>query len=201
MPPYSIDDLRKLFGLSSRQQVSKLAKTLDLVPAIAGKFSQEQMILMYQLHEHLQSGNSLAEFSKLPVPQPGEETSEIPETLEIPETPAISPAEEIIETRVLKTTIVPTSKPNPNNSAPPENPLGELIKAISQATTPRRDLLHNYHALEDAVQHQWIISSSNVRELTGTTPHGEVFVWANFEFLKTGKVGREAGWRIRNLHS
>lgn len=190
MPPYSIDDLRKLFGLSSRQQVSKLAKTLNLVPAIAGKFSQEQMILMYQLHEHLESGNSLAEFSKLPASQTNGDSLETPE---------ISPSEEIIETRVLKTSIVPTSKPTNNNSAPPENPLGELIKAISQATTPRRDLLHNYHALEDAVEHQWIISSSNVRELTGTTPHGEVFIWANFEFLKTGKVGRESGWRIRNL--
>jgi len=37
MPPYLIDDLRKLFGLSSRQQVAKLAKSLNLVPAIAGK--------------------------------------------------------------------------------------------------------------------------------------------------------------------
>ena len=192
MPPYSIDDLRKLFGLSSRQ-VSKLAKALNLVPAEDDKFSQEQMILMYQLHEHLESGQPLEEFPQLPAPHPAGDSLET-------SAPEISP-EEIIQTTVLKTSIVPTSKPNGNNSSPPENPLSEIIKAISQATTPKRDLLHNYHALEEAVQHQWIISSSNVRELTGTTPHGEVFIWANFEFLKTGKVGRESGWRIRNLHN
>ncbi len=190
MPPYSIDDLHKMFGLSSRQ-VSKLVKALNLVPAEDDKFSQAQMILMYQLHEHLESGQPLEEFPQLPQP-----AGDFLET----STPEIS-AEEIIQTTVLKTSIVPTSKSKSKNSSPLENPLSEIIKAISQATTPKRDILHNYHALEDAVLHQWIISSSNVRELTGTTPHGEVFIWANFEFLKTGKVGRESGWRIRNRHN
>ena len=180
--PYSIDDLRIIFGLSSRRAVSDLAKTLNLVPE-RGKFSQAQMTLMYELHTHLASGKTLEEFQKVP------EVTPLP--LEPPKLP---------EPKVVSTAIVSTNNPIHNSSPSPnkENPLGELIKAITQATAPRRDILHNYHALEDAVEHQWIISSSNVRELTGSTPHGEVFIWANFEFVKVGKVGRESGWKVRN---
>jgi len=179
--PYSIDNLRIIFGLSSRRAVSDLAKTLNLVPE-RGEFSQDQMTLMYELHTHLVSGKTLEEFQK------------IPEVTTLPPEPQQ-------KLKVVSTAIVSKNNliSNSSNSSNKENPLGELIKAITQATTPRRDILHNYHALEDAVNHQWIISSSNVRELTGSSPHGEVFIWANFEFVKVGKVGRESGWRVRNL--
>lgn len=177
--PYSIDDLRIIFGLPSRRAVSNLAKTLNLVPE-RGEFSQAQMTLMYELHTHLVSGKTPEEF---------------PTVAEVRPLPR--------EPKVVSAAIVSTSNPinNSNTSTNKENPLGELIKAITQATTPKRDLLHNYHALDDAVNHQWIISSSNVKELTGSTPHGEIFIWANFEFTKVGKVGRESGWRVSNLSS
>jgi len=192
---HSIDDLRILFGLPSRQAVSKLVKALDLVPAEREKFSQEQMTLMYELHTYLASGKNLADFPKtLAMREPGV----------MPPPPSIEA--EVVplprEPEVLRSHIVPTNNPinnSTNNSPGNDNPLGELIRAITQATTPKPDLLHNYHALEDAVKHQWIISSSNVKELTGSHPHGDRFIWANFEFLKAGKVGRESGWRVRNL--
>jgi hypothetical protein len=191
--PYSIDDLRIIFGLSSRKAVADLAKTLKLVPE-RGEFSQAQMTLMYELHTHLSAGRTLSEF-------PG-----IAEVKPLPREPKLVVGA-IVPTTVPTTVSTNDSLNNFNNSDSSygspnkENPLGELIKAITQATTPKRDLLHNYHALEDAVNHQWIISSSNVRELTGSTPHGEVFIWANFEFTKIGKVGRESGWKVRNLHN
>ena len=185
--PYSIDDLRIIFGLS-RRAVADLAKTLKIVPE-RGEFSQTQMTLMYELHSHLAAGKPLSEFPALAGEKP------------LPREP------KVVQTAIVSTTVSTedhldnfhssrSSTNSPNNQ---DNPLGELIKAITQATAPRRDLLHNYHALEDAVNHQWIISTSDVKELTGSTPHGETFIWANFEFTKAGKVGRESGWRVRNL--
>jgi hypothetical protein len=185
--PYSIDDLRIIFGLSSRKAVADLAKTLKLVPE-RGEFSQAQMTLMYELHTHLAAGKTLSEFPHLAEVKP------------LPREP------KVVQGAIVSTTISTNDSLNnfnspysSNDSPNKDNPLGELIKAITQATTPKRDLLHNYHALEDAVHHQWIISSSNVKELTGSSPHGETFIWANFEFTKVGRVGRESGWRVSNL--
>lgn len=189
--PYSIDDLRIIFGLSSRKAVADLAKTLKLVPD-RGEYSQAQMTLMYELHTHLAAGKTLSEFPALADIKP------------LPREPKV--VQGVVQGAIVSATISPKDSlnnfphaPSSNNSPNKDNPLGELIKAITQATTSKRDLLHNYHALEDAVNHQWIISTSDVKELTNSTPHGETFIWANFEFTKVGRVGRESGWRVRNL--
>ncbi len=185
--PYSIDDLRIIFGLSSRKAVADLAKTLKLVPE-RGEYSQAQMTLMYELHTHLAAGKALLEFPALAQEKP------------LPREPKVVQGAIVSTTVSTNETLNSFNSPYGSNNSPnKDNPLGELIKAITQATTPKRDLLHNYHALEDAVNHQWIISTSDVKELTGSTPHGEIFIWANFEFVKVGKVGRESGWRVRNL--
>ena len=193
--PYSIDDLRIIFGLASRKAVADLAKTLKLAPD-RGEYSQAQMTLMYELHTHLAAGKTLSEFPSLADIKP------------LPREPKV--VQGVVQGAIVSTNISTNistndslnnfnSSNNPNSSTNKENPLGELIRAITQATTPKRDLLHNYHALEDAINHQWIISTSDVKELTGSTPHGDTFIWANFEFVKVGKVGRESGWRVRNL--
>jgi hypothetical protein len=57
-----------------------------------------------------------------------------------------------------------------------------------------------YEELEKAVTHQWILSTSKVKELIGVAPRvGKdemTFVWGSFTFTKAGKLGNQMGWVV-----
>jgi hypothetical protein len=60
--------------------------------------------------------------------------------------------------------------------------------------------LAEYEELEKAVTHQWILSTSKVKELIGVAPRvGKdemTFVWGSFTFTKAGKLGNQMGWVV-----
>lgn len=42
-----------------------------------------------------------------------------------------------------------------------------------------------------------LINTLQVREITGNVPKGNNFTRDSFVFIRTGKVGREAGWIVQ----
>ncbi|MEG4115329.1 MULTISPECIES: hypothetical protein [unclassified Microcoleus] len=72
----------------------------------------------------------------------------------------------------------------------------ELIEAIARHVAATRDPLQHYTALERAVASSWLLSSTEVRALIGTKPHGDRFQRGSFCFIRSGKIGAQAAWRV-----
>lgn len=56
--------------------------------------------------------------------------------------------------------------------------------------------LERYRELEEIVSHGWVIPTSAVRQITGSTPRGVSFFYGCFSFSRDKKVGREVGWKV-----
>lgn len=72
----------------------------------------------------------------------------------------------------------------------------ELIEAIARHISATRDPLQHYAALERAIASSWLLSSAEVRSLIGTKPHGDQFQRGSFVFIRSGKIGAQAAWRV-----
>ena len=75
----------------------------------------------------------------------------------------------------------------------------ELIEAIARYIGAARDPLQHYAALEKAIASGWILSTAEVRALIGVKPSGERFKRGAFAFIRTDKVGNQAGWKVEKI--
>jgi hypothetical protein len=77
----------------------------------------------------------------------------------------------------------------------------ELIEAIARHIAATRDPLQHYAALERAIASGWILSTAEVRSLIGIKPHGDQFQRGSFIFVRSGKIGNQAAWRVAKVVS
>jgi hypothetical protein len=75
----------------------------------------------------------------------------------------------------------------------------ELIERVAAAVKPAADPLQHYTALERAIASGWILSTAEVRSLIGTKPRGDRFQRGSFVFIKSGKIGNQAAWRVAKV--
>jgi len=75
----------------------------------------------------------------------------------------------------------------------------QLIEAIARHFQQQREPLQHYAALERAIASGWLLSTSEVRSLIGTKPHGDRFQHGSFVFVKSGKIGNQAAWRVAKV--
>ena len=79
----------------------------------------------------------------------------------------------------------------------------KMVEIMSKHLTPT-DNLSTHRQLEDAMNHGWILSTSEVKELIGTKPRctkdTNTYSRGCWVFTKTGKIGNEAGWSISKNH-
>ncbi|ACK68471.1 hypothetical protein PCC8801_4564 (plasmid) [Rippkaea orientalis PCC 8801] len=77
-----------------------------------------------------------------------------------------------------------------------------LGSAIASRLQPIDPIAYN-HSLEQAQQNNWILSSSEVKQLIGikpSCPKGEnVFTRGCWAFTKAGKIGNQTGWRVKKI--
>ena len=87
--------------------------------------------------------------------------------------------------------------------------LSEIVDAIAEVKEAlllfQRGNLEAYNWLELASDREWLLSSSQVKDLIGIKPSvkkGEnSFIRGNWEFIKSGKIGRETAWLVqKRLH-
>lgn len=71
----------------------------------------------------------------------------------------------------------------------------QLIEAIARHFQ-QRDPLQHYAALERAIASGWLLSTAEVRSLISTKPHGDRFQHGSFVFVKSGKIGAQAAWKV-----
>ena len=80
-------------------------------------------------------------------------------------------------------------------------PLTRLVNAAESLTGALMDVaspdpISNLRRLQEAADNGWLLTTSQVRELTGAKPHGPSWRRGSFEFRKRGKIGREAAWGV-----
>ncbi|MEA5419399.1 hypothetical protein VB712_09180 [Spirulina sp. CCNP1310] len=82
----------------------------------------------------------------------------------------------------------------------PENPLTPVVITLSEALAAQTPTpvspLQVWRELEEACSCGWILSTSQIRTLTGITPYGDVYEYGAFRFKRNGKIGREAAWEV-----
>jgi len=72
----------------------------------------------------------------------------------------------------------------------------QLVEAIARHFQQQREPLQHYAALERAIASGWLLSTSEVRALISTKPHGERFQHGSFVFVRAGKIGAQAAWKV-----
>ncbi|KAB8314336.1 helix-turn-helix domain-containing protein [Tolypothrix campylonemoides VB511288] len=80
--------------------------------------------------------------------------------------------------------------------------VNKLLEVV-QSTQFKQELkpLVAYEELEKAAEKQWILPTSVVKELIKVKPHGSVYTRGAFRFVKTGKIGAEAGWKVEKVQA
>ncbi len=176
---YPISELQTRYSLNSRQAVYDRIAALKIKPVSRGKLSSEQLDKLDKLHEWLKQnpGSAIAEF---------------------PLHPEIIPSEKYQEN--LSTATVDKSLDKLDKLDNFTETL-QLIEAITKHFSQQYDPMTEYKALIFATENKLIIPSSKVAELTGVKPHGQEFTRGSFTFIKSGKIGGEAGWLIKRSHS
>jgi hypothetical protein len=72
----------------------------------------------------------------------------------------------------------------------------QLVEAITRHIAATRDPLQHYAALERAIASGWLLSTTEVRALIGVKPTGDRFQRGCFTFIKSGKIGTQAAWKV-----
>jgi hypothetical protein len=73
------------------------------------------------------------------------------------------------------------------------------VEAIARHFQQQREPLQHYTALERAITNSWLLSTSEVRSLISTKPHGDRFQHGSFVFIRSGKIGAQAAWRVAKV--
>ena len=160
---------------TSKQTVYTRMEALGISPFKQGKRAYihlDQLRQLDALHEHLAAGGHLQDFS----------TSAI-ET---------RPVEEVDESdySISKT----------------DAPLERLVNAAESLTGALMDIaaadpIANWRRLQEATENGWLLTTSQVRKLTGAKPHGQSWQRGSFMFRKRGKIGREAAWFVERTNT
>ena len=56
--------------------------------------------------------------------------------------------------------------------------------------------ISHWENLQKAADHEWLLSTSEVKELIGVKPRGSPFVRGAFKFTKCGKIGKQSAWSV-----
>ena len=170
--PFPVAALPDRFS-TSKQTVYTRMEALGISPFKQGKRAYIHLDQLHQLdalHDHLAAGGHLQDFSTS-----ASETTQL-EEVDV-STHAIS-----------------------NTNAP----LERLVNAAESLTgalmdVAKTDLIANWRRLQEASEQGWLLTTSQVWELTGAKPHGQSWQRGSFEFRKTGKIGREAAWSVERV--
>ncbi|MEH1822123.1 MAG: hypothetical protein V7L31_24115 [Nostoc sp.] len=170
-----INTLLHRYGLKSRQAIYDRLKDLKIKPARRGKITQDDLLVLDELDKHINSGGTIENFVKSPEVLPVDKLDKL-------EKPRLD-----IEFD--------------DDGMSAINVMAELMeKMMSYTYTRNSSPLANYEELEKAVKFEWVLPTSLVKILTGVSPKttydSDTFICMGFAFIKTGKIGREAGWQV-----
>jgi hypothetical protein len=180
----NIQQLCDHYGLKTRQSIYSWCKAANITLAKDEKnrnyATPEQIEVFDQLSQHLADGGTLKNFS-----------------------PALTTTIETVN-HSLDTTI---DTVNHALDTPLElsqvNDLINLVQAIAAiaAITTKPDPLSHHRALQEAMQNDWVLTSGELERLLGVSirTKGDYCDRGCWRFTKTGRIGREQGWRVSKI--
>jgi hypothetical protein len=171
---HAVSSLQERYDLASRQAVYDRIAALGIKPVSRGKLSTEQLDKLDKLDKWLKTNphSAIADFPQEP------EVME-PESSVISHQPSVNS---------LSSGAVDNSQQSFD--------LLELAESFARHLSKLRDPLQHYAALERAIASGWLLSSTEVRALIGVKPSGDRFQRGSFIFIRSGKIGAQAAWRV-----
>lgn len=201
---FPISSLQKRYKLSSRQAVYDRINALGIEPVVRGKLSNEQLDKLDKLDKHLKWGGTLSNFDDFnsfdnfidPQLLPPPRAYRFNKHLKSEGTLSDFADVEIAPLPSEQTAVATTQKLDPVQL---ELTFVELVREIAAAIKPVADPLQHYEALEKAIANDWLLSTTEVQNLIGTKPKGEYLQRGSFVFVRAGKMGAQAAWRVEKL--
>jgi hypothetical protein len=166
---FPVKDLQNRYNLGRTALYTRFAAA-NITPEKDGTrsyISGEELAELDRLDSHIKTGGKLEDF------QPANNQSLV-----------VSQSQESAVNEV-----APRSADNFNETL-------QLVEAIARHFQQQRDPLQHYAALEKAIASSWLLSTSEVRSLISTKPHGDRFQHGSFVFVKSGKIGAQAAWKV-----
>jgi hypothetical protein len=74
--------------------------------------------------------------------------------------------------------------------------LVRLVERIAAAIRPTTEPLAHWEQLEEAVAHNWLLTSADVKRVIGVKPKGDSFPRGSFTFIRSGTIGNQTAWRV-----
>lgn len=174
---HAVSSLQERYNLASRQAVYDRLTALNIKPVSRGRLSTDQLDKLDRLDKWLKANphSAIADFPQEP------EVME-PESSVISHQPSVS-------------SLSSDALDNSQQSFD----LLELAESFARRLSKLRDPLQHYAALERAIASSWLLSSAEVRALIGIKPRGDRFQRGSFIFIRSGKIGAQAAWRVAKV--
>jgi hypothetical protein len=160
----------------------------------------EQLAVLDDLNEHLKAGGNLRNYTPVsPVAKQGEVETTQSEVITTPNK-EISKSLTYKELEVIESQAIEPRSPGVElgiiGSSEATTTLVELLGAIASS---QRDPLRKHQQLKQADEEGWILTTSEIEEIVGVKPHGEIFLRGNWHFKRAGKIGRESAWVVERV--
>jgi hypothetical protein len=160
----------------------------------------EQIAVLDDLDRHLKSGGNLRNYTPV---SPVAKQSEVETTQsEVVTTPIkeISKSLTYQELEVIESQAIQPRSPGEElglvGSSEVTTTLVEVLGAIASS---QRDPLRKHQQLKEAAAEGWILTTSEIEEIIGVKPHGEIFIRGNWQLKRAGKIGRESAWVVEKV--
>jgi hypothetical protein len=180
METHEISSLQERYSLSSRQAIYDRINGLKIKPVSRGKLSSDQLDKLDKLDKFLRS-------------TPGATISDFPREADV-----VAEQFDRFDEAVDRSEITHLS----SNSLDKQTDAADmmlLIESIARQIAATRDPLQHYAALERAIASNWLLTTAEVRSLIGVRPNGDRFQRGNFVFVRSGKIGNQAAWRVMKI--
>ncbi len=186
MEKYSIKDLQQKYGLKTRQSVYDWLKGVGAEVHKQGNRSfvtAEDVEKLDQLKEHLDKGGSIKSFTPTVTPTVYSE----PDSTNLP-TDLVQSSTDSVNSELDKV---------PSEYVQLEL-FERLVEGIAEKITPTNPISH-WEKLDLAADKGYILTTHEVRQLVGTKPKGKEWIRGAFQFIRAGKIGNQAGWKVSRL--
>lgn len=73
-----------------------------------------------------------------------------------------------------------------------------LITLVTEKMETKKEanVLSHWEELEKAHSNQWLLTTSEIHQLTGAKPKGKQWTRGRFTFVEAGKIGAEKAWEV-----
>ena len=182
----NLNELLERYSLKTRQSLYNRLKALDLTlqKDSTGKSyaTPEQIKLLDEVNEHIKGGGNLNNFTETVITE-----------IDTPNPINTSLDSEIVPLSSDEKTLYSDEK------TPVQVELFDLVGAIATIAKSQHSPLQNLRDLQEAADNEWILTTAQVHQLTGNKPSGSQWVRGSFRFIRDGKIGAQAGWKVEKV--